>query len=99
MGLGICLIILSVILVFSQFIMIISSLIKDTHDTSFVFAIMGRFLLGITREGTDICRLVILNNWFIGQEYAFAFGISTSFSRIGTVINELTTPSLADKSI
>ena len=39
-----------------------------------------------------------MSQWFKGKELAFAFGINLSVSRLGSVINGIVEPKIADSS-
>ena len=39
----------------------------------------------------------LLAEWFKGKELAFAFGVNLSISRVGSVINNIVSPTVADK--
>jgi len=40
-----------------------------------------------------------VSQWFKGKELAFAFGINLSVSRLGSVINGIVEPKIADDSV
>jgi MFS family permease len=58
--------------------------------------LLGRVVYGIGGESLGVANSAILSEWFKGKELAFAFGINLSIARLGSVINNLVSPTLAD---
>jgi MFS family permease len=64
---------------------------------SFTVMLLGRVLFGLGGECLTVAQNVILTEWYKGRELAFSFGISLSFCRGGSVLNNNLSPYLADK--
>ena len=58
--------------------------------------LVGRVVYGFGGESMGVANSAILSEWFQGKELAFAFGINLSVARLGSVINNLVSPTLAD---
>jgi MFS family permease len=56
----------------------------------------GRVVFGFGGESLAVANSSILADWFDGGELAFAFGLNLSIARLGSVINNLVSPSLAN---
>jgi hypothetical protein len=54
--------------------------------------LFGRVIFGLGGESLSVCSSAIVSKWFAGQELAFALGINLSFSRLGSVANDLISP-------
>jgi MFS family permease len=59
--------------------------------------LVGRVLYGLAGETFTVAQNVILAEWFAGRELAFSFGITLSFCRSGSVLNNYFSPFLAEK--
>ena len=59
--------------------------------------LVGRVLYGLAGETFTVAQNVILAEWFAGRELAFSFGITLSFCRSGSVLNNYFSPYLAEK--
>ena len=57
---------------------------------------VGRIIFGIGGESLSVANSAILADWFEGKELAFAFGLNLSIARLGSVINNLVSPPLAN---
>ncbi|EGF82978.1 hypothetical protein BATDEDRAFT_21253 [Batrachochytrium dendrobatidis JAM81] len=60
----------------------------------FVF-LAGRFILGLAGESLGVAQARLTCRWFGGPELAFALGINLSTARLGSVLNDLLTPTFA----
>lgn len=49
-------------------------------------------------ENLGVANSAILSIWFEGKELAFAFGLNLSVARLGSVINNLVSPALANST-
>eukprot|EP01095_Lingulamoeba_sp_RSL-Kostka_P015918 TRINITY_DN750_c0_g1_i1.p1 TRINITY_DN750_c0_g1~~TRINITY_DN750_c0_g1_i1.p1 ORF type:complete len:577 (+),score=200.66 TRINITY_DN750_c0_g1_i1:127-1857(+) len=57
--------------------------------------VFGRFVFGLGGESLTVSQSTFTARWFDGSLLALAFGITVSFSRIGSSINFIVTPTLA----
>lgn len=58
----------------------------------------GRFVFGLGGECMTVAQSAIVSNWFKGKELSFAFGFNLTIARIGSVINGITVPLIANNS-
>eukprot|EP01036_Dinobryon_divergens_P034713 gene34713-44896_t len=58
---------------------------------------IGRLVFGFGGESFTVANSALLADWFKGRELAFAFGINLSVSKLGSVINNILSPLLAEK--
>jgi MFS family permease len=58
---------------------------------------IGRLVFGFGGESFTVANSALLAEWFKGKELALAFGINLSISKLGSVINNILSPILADK--
>lgn len=58
----------------------------------------GRIVYGLGAENLSVAQSALLTNWFDGKELALCFGIFLSISRMGTVLNNLISPQVANSS-
>jgi MFS family permease len=58
--------------------------------------LVGRVVFGLGGESMSVAQSAIVSMWFKGKELAFALGINLSVSRLGSVLNSNTIPSLYD---
>ena len=56
----------------------------------------GRFVYGLGGENICVACSTVLNAWFDGGETAFAFAISLATGRMGSVINNIISPRVAN---
>jgi len=66
-----------------------------THK-SFNLALIGRGLFGCGGENLDLAQTIIVLRWFTGKELAFAFGLTSMSSLMGSVINDNIEPILVN---
>jgi len=59
--------------------------------------IVARILYGLGGESSTVAQNVILAQWYRGRELTFSFGITLSFCRGGSVLNNALSPWLAQK--
>eukprot|EP00276_Gloeochaete_wittrockiana_P025267 CAMPEP_0184370298 /NCGR_PEP_ID=MMETSP1089-20130417/162740_1 /TAXON_ID=38269 ORGANISM="Gloeochaete wittrockiana, Strain SAG46.84" /NCGR_SAMPLE_ID=MMETSP1089 /ASSEMBLY_ACC=CAM_ASM_000445 /LENGTH=555 /DNA_ID=CAMNT_0026712879 /DNA_START=102 /DNA_END=1769 /DNA_ORIENTATION=+ len=57
--------------------------------------VFGRFFYGLGGESLTVAQSTFTARWFDGKLLALAFGITVSFSRIGSSVNFIVTPTLA----
>lgn len=72
-------------LVFSALIVSGASLVAAAPTLGWM--IVGRTIFGIGSESLVVCQNAILAKWFKGKELAFAFGLSLTFMRLGTLFS------------
>lgn len=65
--------------------------------TSIHLMLFGRFIFGLGGECLGVAQSALLVSWFKGTELAFALGINLSVARLGSVINNIISPMLAEK--
>lgn len=58
---------------------------------------LGRLVFGFGGESFTVANSALLADWFKGKELALAFGINLSISKLGSVINNLLSPILAEQ--
>lgn len=58
----------------------------------------SRAIYGIGGESMGVANSALLAEWFQGRELAFAFGINLSVARLGSVMNNLLSPSLSNSN-
>jgi MFS family permease len=59
--------------------------------------VLGRFIFGIGCECLEIAQVKITTDWFKARWLGFALGISLSFSRMATTLNDNLSPIIASK--
>ena len=85
-----CLIVFNCFMALGQFIFALGLSMK-----SWPIMLLGRFVFSFG-DCVSVADSTILGEWFTGRELAFAFGINLSISRLGSVINNVVSPVLAD---
>lgn len=63
---------------------------------SFPIALLGRGVFGCGGENLDIAKSVIVIGWFATKELSMAFGINSTLSLLGSVLNDNIEPNLAE---
>lgn len=63
--------------------------------TAFWWMLAGRTIFGIGSESLVICQNAIVAKWFKGKELALAFGLTLTFSRLGTLFSFNTEAAIA----
>jgi MFS family permease len=59
--------------------------------------LVGRVVFGLGGESMCVGSNAVLKEWFSGREFAMAMGVQLSVARLGSVINNLACPYLADR--
>jgi MFS family permease len=54
---------------------------------------LGRIMFGLGGENMSVGSSVILEEWFRNKEMALAMGLNVAISRIGSVVNNVVSPS------
>lgn len=63
---------------------------------SWPIMLAGRFVYGLGGENICVATSTVLNEWFDGGEVALAFAISLATGRLGSVINNVVSPGVAN---
>ena len=63
---------------------------------SWPIMLAGRFVYGLGGENICVATSTILNEWFDGGEVALAFAISLATGRMGSVLNNVVSPGVAN---
>ena len=58
--------------------------------------LIGRTVYGFGGESICVAYSTLLSQWFAGREVAFAFGVALAIGRLGSVLNNLVSPGVAD---
>lgn len=90
-GVRMCLLLFSSLITLGQVIFSIGLSIK-----SWPVMFLGRLIFGFGGESFTVANSALLAQWFKGKELAFAFGVNLSISKLGSVVNNLVSPVLAD---
>ncbi len=61
--------------------------------------IVGRIIFGFGGESLNIAQFVLILQWFGKNETAFSMGICMGVARLGSMLNELISPKMADVSL
>lgn len=62
-------------------------------NQSMLLMLLGRVIFGLGGESLSVAGSALISSWFAGKELAFALGINLSFSRLGSVANDIISPS------
>ena len=89
-GVRVCLLVFSSLIAVGQIIFSFGISIK-----SWPIVFIGRLVFGFGGESLTVANSALLADWFRGKELAFAFGINLSIAKLGSVINNIVSPSLA----
>lgn len=92
-GVRICLLIFACLITAGQVVFALGLSIK-----SWPVMLIGRVIYGFGGENLGVANSAILSIWFEGKELAFAFGLNLSVARLGSVINNLVSPALANSA-
>ena len=85
------------LLVFASFICIGAAVFAfGVSIKSWPVMFLGRVLFGFGGESLGVGNSALLSMWFKGKELAFAFGLNLSIARLGSVMNNLVSPVIAD---
>jgi MFS family permease len=58
---------------------------------------LGRLVFGFGGESLSVANSALVADWFRGRELAFAFGVNLAVAKLGSVINNIVSPYLAQK--
>jgi len=70
----------------------------ENVQTAFIVMILGRIVFSLGGESLSVAQNIYCSKWFKGKELALSFGVTLSFSRIGSFTNFLVTPRIASSS-
>lgn len=59
--------------------------------------LVGRTLYGFGGESIGVAYSTLLSKWFAGKEVALAFGVALAVARLGSVLNNLISPLVANR--
>jgi MFS family permease len=90
-GSRVCLLVFCGFITIGQFIFALGLSMK-----SWPIMLLGRVVFGFGGESMGVANSAILSEWFKGKELALAFGLNLSIARLGSVVNNLVSPTLAD---
>jgi MFS family permease len=96
-----CSILFLSLIILGQSIFTLGAFLAPDHaKTPLPYAIMfaGRLVFGLGGGPITIVQNTIAARWFTGKELAFAFGVSLTVSRLGSVINYDLTTIIFDKA-
>lgn len=91
LGVRICLLVFTILITLGQLVVAIG-----LSSKSWPIMFIGRVIYGLGGENLGVANSAILSIWFEGKELAFAFGLNLSIARLGSVINNLVSPAIAD---
>ena len=81
-------------LIFSALIVLGATLVAAAP--AFWLMLLGRTVFGIGSESLIVAQQTIMAKWFKGKELALAFGLSLTFSRLGTLFSFNTEARIAE---
>ena len=61
-------------------------------NDSMLTMLLGRVVFGLGGESLSVSSSALISSWFAGKELALALGINLSFSRLGSVANDIWSP-------
>lgn len=64
---------------------------------AFPLVLAGRILFGLGGESLAVAQSRLVTHWFEGRELALAIGLNLSIARIGTVVNNVLSPLIAER--
>ena len=67
-----------------------------TQIKSLPLMLLGRFIYGLGGENMAVGASVILEEWFRNKEMALAMALNVAVSRIGSVVNNILSPAIAE---
>jgi MFS family permease len=86
-----CLSVFSALCALGQIIFAIGANFK-----SWKIMLLGRTIYGFGGESICVANATLLSEWFSGKELALSFGIGLAISRLGSVLNDLVSPVVAN---
>jgi nitrate/nitrite transporter NarK len=64
------------------------------QNTSMTTMLIGRIIFGFGGESLNICQNAMLVKWFFKSQIALPLGLTISVSRLGSVLNDVSSPRL-----
>lgn len=64
---------------------------------NFYVVVLGRILFGVGGESLAVAQSRLVTQWFAGKELALAIGLNLSIARVGTVVNNVLSPIIAER--
>jgi len=64
---------------------------------SYGLMLAGRGIFGLGGECMSVSQSAIISQWFKGKELSFAFGITLCVARVGSYINGIALPAVANE--
>jgi len=58
--------------------------------------LLGRAIYGLGGENMGVANSCLIAKWFAGSELALSFGVTMSIARLGSVINNIVSPKMAN---
>lgn len=93
LGVGTCLMLFTSLIAVGQVVVCLGFSIK-----SWPIIFLGRFVFALGGENLIVANSALLADWFKGRELAFSFGINLSIARVGSVVNNVVSPSLTQST-
>ena len=91
LGLRVMYVVFGVSIIFGQFIFAFGS-----QWESITLMLIGRVIFGIGGESINICQTAMIVKWYFKSEISFPLGISLTVSRLGSVLNDVLSPRIAN---
>lgn len=88
---SICLIVFFIFTFLGQLIFAIGVSMKNWN-----LMLLGRLVIGFGGENMCVAQSALIASWFSGKELAFSFGVGLAISRLGSVLNNITSPVVAN---
>ena len=86
-----CLLVFSSLIALGQLVLTLGIWLK-----SWPVMYLGTIIVSLGGENFNVANCALLANWFRGGELAFAFGVSLSMAKLGSVLNDVTSPVLVE---
>jgi MFS family permease len=87
-------------IVFSTFILLGQFVFTIGCQNNSMYAMLiGRVIFGLGGECLNICQNAMIVKWFFKSELALPLGLTISFSRLGSVVNDNLSPRLVSEVI
>ncbi len=91
LGVRVCMLVFAICITVGQLVFALGLSVK-----SWPIMFLGRVIYGFGGENLGVANSAILSVWFEGKELAFSFGLNLSIARLGSVINNLVSPAIAN---
>ena len=92
-GVRIMMILFSLLILIGQIIFAYGASIRH-----FQCMLFGRFIFGLGGESLSVAQSTMVVSWFPPQEMALALGVNLSIARLGSVVNNIVSPRIANGS-